>query len=90
MRESEVVALFKGLFKTMADYRISHGDTKATNFMIKDGRLFVLDLDAMTRSASKAQFREKFSKDLKRFQKNWVGTSMEPEVETLLAQAAQY
>lgn len=88
--EREVVSLFEGLFKTMVDYRISHGDMKATNFLIKDGRLFVLDLDSMTRSATKAQFKERFSKDLKRFQKNWVGTSMEPEVETLLAQAAQY
>jgi len=88
--EGEVVALFRGLFKIMADYWISHGDMKATNFLLKDDNVFVLDLDAMTRSTSREGFAEKFDKDLKRFRKNWVGTSMEPEVETLLADAAKY
>lgn len=90
MNEKEIAGLFRNLFKVMADYRISHGDMKATNFLIKENRIFVLDLDAMTRSASKAKFEEKFQKDLKRFQKNWVGTSMEPEVESLLIEAARY
>ena len=88
--ESEVVELFRGLFKIMADYRISHGDMKATNFLLKDNRLFVLDLDVMTRNTSRRNFTEKFSKDLERFRKNWVGTSMEPEAESLLADAAKY
>lgn len=89
-RESEVVVLFRGLFKLLADYRISHGDMKATNFLFKDGKIFVLDLDAMIRNRSRKSFTEKFSKDLKRFRKNWVGTSMEPEVESLLSDAAEY
>lgn len=88
--EIEIVALFRNLFKIMADYRISHGDMKATNFLLQGKILHVLDLDAMTRNVSKAKFTEKFSKDLLRFRKNWVGTSMEPEVETLLAEAAKY
>jgi len=88
--ETEIVALFRGLFKIMADYRISHGDMKATNFLLKDDKIFVLDLDTMTRNTSKGKFIEKFGKDLKRFRKNWVGTSMEPEVRTLLAEAAKY
>jgi len=88
--ENEIVALFRGLFKIMADYRISHGDMKATNFLLQDKELYVLDLDAMVRNRSKEKFTENFSKDLERFRKNWVGTSMEPEVETLLAEAAKY
>jgi tRNA A-37 threonylcarbamoyl transferase component Bud32 len=88
--ETEIVALFRGLFKIMADYQISHGDMKATNFLLKDDKIFVLDLDTMTRNTSKGKFMEKFRKDLKRFRKNWVGTSMEPEVRTLLAEAAKY
>ena len=63
---------------------------KATNFLLKEKKIFVLDLDAMTRNASKESFAAKFSKDLERFRKNWVGTSMEPEVESLLANAAKY
>ncbi|PCI75092.1 MAG: hypothetical protein COB20_13705 [SAR86 cluster bacterium] len=88
--ENEIVALFRDLFKLMADYRISHGDMKATNFLLQDKELYVLDLDAMVRNRSKENFTEKFSKDLERFRKNWVGTSMEPEVETLLEEAAKY
>jgi len=88
--ENEIVGLFRDLFKIMADYRISHGDMKATNFMLQDKELYVLDLDSMIRNKSRESFTEKFSKDLKRFRKNWVGTSMEPEVETLLIEAAKY
>jgi tRNA A-37 threonylcarbamoyl transferase component Bud32 len=88
--ENEMVVLFRGLFKIMADYRISHGDMKATNFLLQDKELYVLDLDAMERNWSRSKFEEKFSKDLRRFRKNWVGTSMEPEVETLLKDAAKY
>ena len=89
-RENEILVLFRGLFKVMADYRISHGDMKATNFLLQDKKLVVLDLDAMVRNRSRTSFVEKFSKDLKRFRKNWVGTSMEPEVEKLLTDAAKF
>ena len=88
--ENEIVVLFRDLFKIMADYRISHGDMKATNFLLQDKELYVLDLDSMVRSRSRESFTGKFSKDLKRFSKNWVGTSMEPKIETLLAEAAKY
>ena len=88
--ENEIVALFRNLFKIMADYRISHGDMKATNFLLQDKKLHVLDLDVMKRNVSKAKFTKMFSKDLLRFRKNWVGTSMEPEVESLLVEAAKY
>jgi tRNA A-37 threonylcarbamoyl transferase component Bud32 len=88
--ENEIVVLFRDLFKIMADYRISHGDMKATNFLLHDKELYVLDLDSMVRSRSRESFTGKFSKDLKRFRKNWVGTSMEPKIETLLAEAAKY
>ena len=88
--EREIIALFRKLFRILADYRISHGDMKATNFLVKDGKLNVLDLDAMERSKTKAKFVEKYRKDMMRFRKNWVGTSLEPEVEKLLIEAAEY
>lgn len=86
---SELVSHFRKLFSVFADYRISHGDMKATNFLIKADRLYVLDLDAMERSRTSAKFLEKYSKDMKRFRKNWVGTSLEPEVENLLKDVAE-
>ncbi len=90
LEATEMVTLFRKLFRVLADYRISHGDMKATNFLIRDGRLNVLDLDAMERSRTEAKFAEKFSRDIKRFRKNWVGTSIEPEIEKLLHEAAEY
>ena len=88
--QSEIVNLFRKLFRILADYRISHGDMKATNFLISDGKLHVLDLDAMVRSRNEDKFSAKFYRDLQRFRKNWVGTSLEPEVEKLLNEAAEY
>jgi tRNA A-37 threonylcarbamoyl transferase component Bud32 len=85
----DTLTLFEALFEIMKEYRISHGDMKATNFLLKDGKLYVLDLDAMVRNNSKAKFTEKFSKDLLRFKKNWVGTSLEPEVDKMLEKAAK-
>jgi tRNA A-37 threonylcarbamoyl transferase component Bud32 len=88
--EKETVALFRDLFRIFADYRISHGDMKATNFLVKEKILHVLDLDAMVRHRTDAKFKEKFSKDLQRFRKNWLGTLLEPEVDKLLSEAAEY
>jgi len=90
MNEEQLAAQFRDLFRTMTDYQISHGDMKATNFLIKHNKIYVLDLDVMTRSGSREKFKEKFSKDLKRFRKNWVGTSMAPHVETLLTEVAKF
>ena len=87
---SRIVEHFGKLFETMADYRISHGDMKATNFLIKNGKLYVLDLDSMERSRTNAKFLEKYGKDLKRFRQNWVGTSLEPEVDKLLIEVAEH
>jgi len=88
--EEHLVALFRDLFKTMAEYQISHGDMKATNFLIKQNKVYVLDLDAMTRTESREKFKDMFSKDMKRFQKNWEGTSMAPHIETLLTEVAKF
>jgi tRNA A-37 threonylcarbamoyl transferase component Bud32 len=65
----------------MNTYSVSHGDTKASNFILKDGELMVLDLDAMKRHKSVGTFSEKFVKDLKRFQKNWKGSKFEKKVD---------
>ena len=88
--EKETVALFRDLFRIFADYRISHGDMKATNFLVKEKILHVLDLDAMVRHRTDVKFKEKFNKDLQRFRKNWLGTLLEPEVDELLSEAAEY
>ena len=60
-RCEEVTRLFC-LLKTAG---LSHGDTKASNFLIHDGRVHLVDLDAMRLDLSG------FDRDLARFLANW-------------------
>ena len=57
-------------FYRLSLLKISHGDCKASNIKIKDGKPLLLDLDAM--QANTWFFEQKHIKDLKRFMRNWV------------------
>jgi tRNA A-37 threonylcarbamoyl transferase component Bud32 len=70
--KSAAIIAFKALFTVMADYGISHGDLKATNFIYVNNKLYVLDLDAMKRHKDYVSFHKSFQKDLKRFVNNWA------------------
>ena len=72
-----LVKAFQKLFSTMSEYKISHGDMKATNFIFSDQGLYVLDLDAMRRHRSKSSFIDAANKDMSRFQRNWQGGKLE-------------
>lgn len=52
--------------------RISHGDMKATNIIIHDGKAFLIDLDGITLHKTRACFARARRKDVKRFMKNWT------------------
>lgn len=86
MNVSTVVERFKQLLKAMQTYQISHGDMKASNFIFRAGRLYVLDLDAMHhhRTASTAQLA--LEKDRERFRRNWDGTAFELAVKQMLGE----
>jgi tRNA A-37 threonylcarbamoyl transferase component Bud32 len=71
------VDLFRQMFSILSTYRISHGDTKASNFIIRDGEIVVLDLDSMKRHGAGKNFEEKRSKDLGRFRRNWNSSRMQ-------------
>lgn len=53
------------LFFELERAGLTHGDTKATNFLIHDGRVQLIDLDAMRLG------RRGFARDLDRFLENW-------------------
>jgi tRNA A-37 threonylcarbamoyl transferase component Bud32 len=61
----------EALLKRLAAAQISHGDFKATNFLISAGRLFIVDLDGMHRYRYSSTFKRAFHKDLQRLQRNW-------------------
>jgi tRNA A-37 threonylcarbamoyl transferase component Bud32 len=51
--------------------QISHGDLKATNFLMAQDGPVIIDLDAMRQLKDPEQFEKAFNKDLDRFMKNW-------------------
>lgn len=80
----ELLAAFQRLLEIMNDYKISHGDMKASNFIYANKLLYVLDLDFMQRHKTALRFHNRFAKDLARFRKNWIGTRLEAPVEQLI------
>ena len=68
----------------MIDYKISHGDMKATNFIFYEDKLLVLDLDAMKRHSNTKSFQRAIQKDLDRFMKNWRESPHEEEFRKII------
>ena len=81
---SKITASFSKLFNIMIDYKISHGDMKATNFIFYEDKLLVLDLDAMKRHGSKRSFYRAIQKDLDRFMTNWRESPHEEEFRKII------
>jgi len=63
------------LFDTLWASSVSHGDMKATNFIVVDEQLQVIDLDAVQWHGSEKQFITAFRRDLQRFMDNWQGNT---------------
>ncbi|OUR70783.1 hypothetical protein A9Q78_11830 [Methylophaga sp. 41_12_T18] len=60
------------IFMLMQNSQISHGDLKAQNLLIDDqGKVILIDLDAMQEHRSERQFYKAFNNDKKRFLRNW-------------------
>lgn len=54
-----------GLFRALRDARLVHGDTKASNFLVRDEGVYLIDLDALKPG------RQERSRDVPRFLANW-------------------
>lgn len=59
------------LFRAWRDLRFVHGDTKASNFVVKDGDIYVLDLDAAVFHRIGWHFVRAHRRDRIRFLANW-------------------
>ncbi|MES2635728.1 MAG: lipopolysaccharide kinase InaA family protein [Pseudomonadota bacterium] len=68
------------LFYKLNILQILHGDCKASNIKIVDGKPVLIDLDSMQSHNCNWWFEKKHIKDLKRFMQNW---SHNPEVSAL-------
>ena len=58
------------IFSAFKQYRLSHGDMKATNLLWKEGQIVFLDLDAATQHESIVLWQRGYRRDKKRFAKN--------------------
>lgn len=64
-----------GVFRQLARHRISHGDCKATNLLWHDGKVWLIDLDAVQAHSSEASWRSAWQKDRARLIRNWPAGS---------------
>ncbi|HKI73686.1 MAG TPA: lipopolysaccharide kinase InaA family protein, partial [Pseudomonadales bacterium] len=55
----------------LSESQISHGDLKATNFVMSADGPVILDLDSMREHRSAGSFRKAFRRDIDRFMQNW-------------------
>lgn len=60
------------LLKRLAVAGLTHGDLKASNFLLPPDGATLIDLDSMTDHDSMASFKPAMVRDLVRFQKNWA------------------
>jgi tRNA A-37 threonylcarbamoyl transferase component Bud32 len=67
----EVAVRLVNVLRNLAGCRISHGDMKASNFIIEGDLPVVVDLDAMREHATAWHHRYRMSRDLDRFMENW-------------------
>lgn len=83
--EAEALA---ALFATLHRLRIAHGDLKASNLLWHAGRIWLIDLDAMTQHRSDAAYRKAWCRDRARLLKNWpAGSALHAWLERVLPPA---
>jgi tRNA A-37 threonylcarbamoyl transferase component Bud32 len=76
MPSAEVAQAIVSLFQRLHDLRISHGDLKATNLLWRDGRVFLIDLDAMVQHQSPRRYAKAWRRDRARLLRNWASASV--------------
>ncbi|MDD7985661.1 lipopolysaccharide core heptose(II) kinase RfaY [Lentisphaera marina] len=68
----KVLSEVQSFFDAMKQGRFSHGDCKATNFIVNpDGKLQIIDLDSSIFHKCGTSFEKAYKKDKARFLRNW-------------------
>ena len=63
---------FGEILRSLANASMSHGDFKATNFIVADGSLFIIDIEGMCEHICRWSLRRALKRDCTRFMKNWT------------------
>ena len=69
--DDDVARAIVSLFSSLHALRISHGDLKATNLLFHDGKVFVIDLDAVCQHRSQHSYAVAWRRDRARLLRNW-------------------
>jgi tRNA A-37 threonylcarbamoyl transferase component Bud32 len=78
------------IFSLMLEYHLSHGDLKASNFLLSEtGDIELIDLDAMREHRYSWVFRRAFNKDMKRFLRNWHGDVLRMRFKSMIENLTQ-
>lgn len=59
------------VFKNLNTHRLAHGDLKATNILLAEDKLYLIDLDAAQQYKPGPSLKRARRKDWRRFMKNW-------------------
>lgn len=70
--QQDVIGRVADLFVELRALQLVHGDTKASNILIRDGKPVLLDLDAMRQVTSNAQLRKRCHADMTRLLRNFA------------------
>lgn len=62
---------FKSLFAALSEAQLCHGDLKASNLLVTEHGIALVDLDAMKECAAATKRNACIKKDRRRFLKNW-------------------
>lgn len=68
--DGEAESLVK-LLQDLSEVQVSHGDLKATNFLMTQQGPVMIDLDGMKEHRNRKSFERTFGQDLNRFMDNW-------------------
>ncbi len=72
---NELLILIERLFNRLKDYSLTHGDMKATNLIVLDQQLCIIDLDAAKHHHSERTWVKANQKDWNRLILNWPSQS---------------
>ena len=70
--QQQLIERVADLLRELQALQLVHGDTKASNILVRDGKPILLDLDAMQLVTSARAHRRRFGKDVQRLLKNFA------------------
>lgn len=71
--QQQTITRIADLFAELHSLQLVHGDTKASNILIRDGKPVLLDLDAIRLQPSARGLRKQFAADMARLLRNFDG-----------------